>query len=452
MSRALLILLLACTYVGCAGRGGSGPSHSGTLRILEHDTVASSIRRSLRALPPNRQGWLLPRNPRRLADGSGCARFRIAAGRFSDGSAVTATTVIDVWTRGLQDRKSNASWLLRPLDESRLGTDGDDLVACFDGPLPDWEDRFSHPDLWPTLADGGGPGAFVPGPTAGGWISNPALDPGSGSFGEIRFVDAGGIASDALIVLAEVDLAIVFGREADRLRAAELEGFDLNPLAGWDRTYALWLDPQSRWVNDPPFRKWLAAQVDRVGLARPLFGGEAVAATGLLSGESSEPRPLAGPRPFDHRSKPRLALGFDPKDPYATRIAARLKALMREIGVELTLPHDSSGRSSRASIVLFAHHPPVSDSVLGLQHTLWSVTEVEANADDAWGVLRSAAEEPNAPGRLALARQAEQLLLADGRLIPLVRLPAWVVRNATGHAVGFGPHGVLRFDAPSRFR
>ncbi len=335
---------------------------------------------------------------------------------------------------------------------SGLGTDGDDLVACFDRPLPDWKARFSHPDLWPVRADGSGPGLFVPGPTAGGWIPNPARHVGRGSFDEIRFVDAGKLASDTLIAMAEVDLAIVYGREIERLRSANLDGFDLEPLPGWDRTYALWLDPQSRWVNDPPFRKWLAAHVDRGELARLLFGKEAAAAAGLLSGASSEPAPSEGRRPFDSRSTPRLVLGFDAEDPYAVRIAARLKALLREIGLELTLSRDASARSSRVGVVLFAHHPPVRDPVLGLQHTLRSVTEVAGNAEDAWRLLGRAAEQPSGTDRLALARQAERSLLADGRLIPLVRLPAWVVRNSNARAVHFGPYGVVQFGDPTRSR
>ncbi len=452
MSRALLILLLACSYVGCAGRARPGPADLGALRILEHDTVATSIRHSLRGSPPFARGWILPKQPRRLAATSGCARLRIAPGRFADGDAVTAETLIEAWTRELRVPGSPVAWLLGPLDESGLRAEGEDLVACFDRSLPDWEDRLSHPGLWPVRPDGSGAGPYVPGPTAGGWTRNPALTGPPESFDEIRFVDAGKLAADTLIALAEVDLAIVYGREIARLRVADLEGFDLEPLAGWDRTYALWLDPQARWINDPPFRKWLAAQLDRVGLARLLFGEEAIASAGLLSGGPSKPEVPVASRPFDSRSIPRLALGFDPEDPYAARIAARLKARLREIGIELTLPQDSPGRSSRAGLVLFAHHPPVGDPVLGLQHTLRSVTEVDGNAEDAWRFLRLGAEQSNVTDRLALARQAEQKLLADGRLIPLVRLPAWVVRNANGRAVSFGPYGVLRFGDPSRFR
>lgn len=95
-------------------------------------------------------------------------------------------------------------------------------------------------------------------------------------------------------------------------------GMTWTRIPAWDRNWCLELDPTARWVNDPTFRRWLAARIDRVGMARVLFGDDA---DPIPSGYG-EP----GGRPVSAGALPRLEIVRDRDNPAAVRIASRLRA------------------------------------------------------------------------------------------------------------------------------
>ena len=109
----------------------------------------------------------------------------------------------------------------------------------------------------------------------------------------------------------EADVAVAWG-------ILEEEGMAAEPLAAWDRTWFLEVDPLARWVNDPNFRRWLAARIDRTGMARVLFGE---GAEPILSGVRE-----AGPRPVSAGARPRLQIVRHAGDRTAERIVSRLRA------------------------------------------------------------------------------------------------------------------------------
>ena len=141
-----------------------------------------------------------------------------------------------------------------------------------------------------------------------------------------------------MLRLDEADLAVLWGRQIGELERAMGDRFQLERLRSWDRFYFLQMNPAKRWVNDPAFRRWLAAAIDREELLEQLFDGRGEPAFSLTPGRADGPaweRPQG--RPFSATSEPRLDLRYDGGDPRAAAIAARLKAVLEVEGVYLSL-------------------------------------------------------------------------------------------------------------------
>jgi hypothetical protein len=110
---------------------------------------------------------------------------------------------------------------------------------------------------------------------------------------------------------ADVDVAVVYG-------ISEQPGMVARRIPAWDRSWFLELEPLARWVNDPTFRRWLAARIDRPGMAQVLFGDGAEPIPSSL--------PQAGKRPVSSGAQPRLQIVREVGNRTAERIVSRLRA------------------------------------------------------------------------------------------------------------------------------
>ena len=464
MPRAFLILLISWAYIGCATlRPPATEPAGGRLRLLQGDRpTADAVRLAALSEPLAPDGLALDWEFRGTAvGGGGCWIFRLdALARFPDGTAVQAVHVVEAWERGLRDAEGAQRWLLRTVDgaaavaagraahASGLEATDRDLTICVDRPTPDLLARLAHPDLWLWrdagfgLREGSGPFS-VAGPRL--LVHNPAYSRRLPSIDRIEWIEGEADDRALLLALGETDLSVVYGRAAVELADKPLT---LSRIPSWDRVYALWLNPRSRWTNDPTFRRWLAGRIDRPAMVRYLFAGGAVPATGLLPGDPATPakRPDPG-RPLASTSRPRLSCLVDADDPYAASIVARLEAELDAAGVDLAsepLPRAAFRRrlaAGDAGVALVAHHPPVDEPILALESTF---RRLSPSAADAVALLERSAAIPDATRRLASARRAEAMLLADARLIPLVRVHGWLASNPRLRGIAAGPHGILR--------
>ncbi len=108
------------------------------------------------------------------------------------------------------------------------------------------------------------------------------------------------------------DVAVVYGLPDPPA------GMAATRIPAWDRAWYLEVDTLARWVNDPNFRRWLAARIDRAGMARVLFGdGAEPIPSGL---------PEAGMRPVSSGASPRLQIVREAGNSTADRIVSRLRA------------------------------------------------------------------------------------------------------------------------------
>lgn len=448
MPRLSLILLISWICAGCAvdpARPTERPdAPRRALRLLETEPgLARAVRHSALCRPPALTE--IEGDP----DQPSCRRFRVAP-------PADPQSVVAAWEAGLRRPDSAHRWLLEPLAGSRdlvfggaahasgLRAEHDTLVLCMARAMPDLSLRVAHPDLWPHRVDpvslrvqGDGPFRWSADGTA-----LVRTEPGRASRpGRIEFVRAPDRDAAGLISRGQVDLAIAYGVTADTLLTADASPVHLERIPDWDKVYALWLNPSSRWLNDPRFRRWLAASIDREAMVRLVFGGRGEPAFRLLGGEHrTVPGPTNGGRPIASSSSPRLALTFDAQDPHARSIAARIKAELEQDGLLLELQPGPKGRFQMA---LVAHHPPIADPLLALQHTLWPLGDAAA---EALRLLDRASRIAHPRRRRERAARLEDDLLADARLIPLLRLHAWLVRHRDLRGVSAGRYGILRFD------
>jgi hypothetical protein len=254
----------------------------------------------------------------------------------------------------------------------------------------------------------------------------------------VRFVDPGGVDPGVLAGLGQIDLGVVYGRDAARMiDAADRSGGRTTRLPGWDRIYLLWLNPGPgrRWTRDPAFRAWLRDRIDREILADYLFGGEAVPVDGLLA-KTAESGPAAKSSwRVPSETRPRLSLTFDASDPSAGALASRIKAVVESHGVAIDLEGvDTSTLASRISAqkihaAVLKRRSHGADPVEDLQAVLRPLGEPVL---DALEILdRGSRERPGSSARVAAARAAERLVVdGDGpgrfRVVPLVRVHAWL--------------------------
>jgi ABC-type oligopeptide transport system substrate-binding subunit len=468
----LLILLLSSAYAGCAvGSATSGselsPRRGGEVRILaglQRDRLLESA-----VAAPLTPGFLaVASTAPRAADSSdparvGCWSFTLEPrASFPDGRPVSAEDLVSSWETGLREPSSAHHWLLGPVEGSAAfgrgaaaavsglrAVDGR-LEICVSAAAPDLPERLAHPALWlrrrgPSEGRWEGPGPF----------RQTGVDRlGANPFGAVapyldkaHFVDQSETDPALLLNLAQADLGVVFGRAAARLQRDSLRELSQSRLPRWDRTYFLWIDRQARWVNDPRFRRWLSDAIDRQSMVDYLFSGEGEPAY-TLSGSVATNRET-GPRPLGAASRPRLSLAFDEDDPFAVRIAERLVATLRLEGIDLSLAPRGAIELRRAdagsppSAILSVHQPASDDPVLGMTESVWRLAGPES---DTIKQLERASRIADPGNRVEAAAQIERWVLDQGRLIPLLRLHAWLVVDARLRDVETGPPGVLRLE------
>jgi len=374
--------------------------------------------------------------------GGSCLRLDLD-GRYPDGTPVTASDVAAAWSESLLAPGSTLRWLLAPVEGvaayregteatvSGLRPDGERLTVCAEGEAPDLASRLAHPALafmrrGPQGVEG--PGPFVEG--GGLFPANPAHTAAGPRLDAVRLVE-GALDPALLFDLDEVDVALVHGRTVEEIRAAEPPPAELQRVPAWDEVWFLWLSGSHRWVNDPAFRSWIANRIDRAGLARFLYADHAAPAFSL---DADGPRaPLWAPpphgRPFAGASRPRLELFLRQGDSEGARIAARLREELGLAGVELGVRavgrdalREALGRDEPA-LTLLAHRPGSQDPVLRLTETL---AELGPGSAAALRSLAEGARRETPALRADAAWLVQHGLLVNARLVPLLRVEAWL--------------------------
>lgn len=436
MPRFSLILLISWVCAGCA----TGPAvpvrepvpRTRAVRLLESDpALARLVRRSISLVPVK----LTALEEQSAPD---CRRFRVE-------SPSEPQRIVSAWKSGLLSGDGARPWLLGPLIGNALRVERDTLVVCASRPTPDWPERAQHPDLWPVRDDG----PFHWNVEGNALLRSRPASRGTRRVERIDFVKALDREAAMLISTGKIDAGIVYGRTADMLLAIDNLPVRLERVPEWDKVYALWLSSSTRWLNDPRFRHWLAGAIDRDSAVRYLFAGRGEPVSRLLAGGRQRSPAPAGAPPFATSSDPRLTLTFDIEDLHASGIAARVKAALLQNGVTLEIfgrsPVDARQglEQGRFHMALVSHHPPLDDPVLALQDTLGPLGNAAANAMRRLDrVSRISSEE----ARRERALLAEDSLLGDATLVPLLRLHAWLVRSHDLQKMAVGRYGVLRFD------
>jgi hypothetical protein len=386
----------------------------------------------------------------------GCSQYRLAPPEDP-----AASQVLEAWQAGLRDPQGAHGWLLGPVTGARavasgvaeraegLAAAGEELlVVCFERPVPDWSWRLDHPALWVAPGDMASPARFR---RAADGLAVERQAVGRRRRSALRRVEfvgeppGGPEAGDP----RAFELAVAYGREVDRerSRASVSPRTRLERIQAWDATYALWIDKSARWTMDPAFRRWLAGVLDADAAAAVshLFGRDAEAARGLLA--SREPPPAPVRRPFSRTSAPRIQLAHDDADPRARELASRIQAALAAEGVDVRRLQQQE--AELPGLQLIAHRPALADPILALLETLWPLG---ARASEEIRSLERAAELPTSELRRRRAAELEAAWIAEATLVPLVRVHAWLVRDARLEGVRLGPFGVLRLERAAWIR
>jgi MarR-like DNA-binding transcriptional regulator SgrR of sgrS sRNA len=150
-------------------------------------------------------------------------------------------------------------------------------------------------------------------------------------------------------------------------------------------------------------------------------------------------------------SEPRLQVVYDAADPYARTVGQRVRAVLDTHKVELSLVPMERGalrqalRKGEVDVALLAHQTVSEDPVLALESTVWWLGE---GAADGWNDLSEAAavDPGQTAARAQAAWEAERLLLADARVVPLIRLHAWLAYRSSLAGLDPGPEGEFRME------
>ena len=241
-----------------------------------------------------------------------------------------------------------------------------------------------------------------------------------------------------LFLLGEVDLAVVYGTQVTRLQDGDPTRRRVLRAPGWDRVYLIRCDGGARWTNDPNFRRWLAESIDRVDLVTHLFDGFGSPAWSLSkpSREPSWAPPLH--RPFGPTSRPVLTLAYDAADREARAIASRLKASFATRGLELRLEPGGDP----AELTLIGRQRRSDDSLAFLMPLL----EILGEAADGARHYFDQAAAVRGESRDALAALGEDAMLVDARLVPVLRLDAWIALAPELRGIEPGWTGQLGLD------
>jgi len=368
------------------------------------------------------------------ADPDGC--YRIAPDPTR--GVADAEAVVRAWQAGSGSADRAAGWISEILGGATEITARDDrVVICPGRATPDLAQRLRLPEAWVRFpAPDGGPGPFRES-KQGELVSRPRQS-GNGPFLErIELVTAGETNAALWIRLGEVDLAVVYGEAAAALREEPVSGWTLKRAPELDRVYFLALDRGKRWTMDPSFRRWLATTIDRDGLLRYALAGEGEPAHALSRIDEPPQLPEPSHRPVGPGSRPRLNLGFDESDPLAAVIAARVQSTVDLAGVRIELVRRGEA-AGRPDASLHLHLPPIADPILGLWHT---VASAEVGGAVVERLLEQASRFSSESSRRDAAWLAEDALLLDAEVVPLVRLYAWLAVREGLHDVQVAPGG-----------
>jgi len=467
MRRAILILLLAGAYVSCASRGldparPDGKARpGGEARVLVGAALSRiDFVRSTIAAPLTSGGGLVGAVRREAAVGGAGSCWSLALeGRYPDGSRVRPEDLVEAWSSELAEPDSSLRWLLGDLvgldawlvggrgSIAGLRARGESLSLCFEGEVEDLTARLEHPALaFSRPRDDGfvGPGPFAA-ERADALAANPSYAGSAPWLDEVR-----GIASDdAAALLFELDAIDVAVIEGDAVTSLADSAVAIRRLEDWDSTWYLWIGDDQRWVLDPAFRAWLAGSVDRDAMVRYLFDGHAAAVFSLAPGATTEPLWVEPRRrPFASGSRPRLVLHRIAGDLAGERIAARLQQELGLLGVELRVVAlevqglESALERGEVAMALLSSRPANDDPILRLSQAL---APLGPSAADALQRLKHA--NPTAPAlRGDAAWLVEHGLLLDARLVPLLRLEAWLAVRDGLRGVRSGATGRLELE------
>jgi peptide/nickel transport system substrate-binding protein len=418
----------------------------------------------LRASGDGQLDPLLARSLERLDLPDGGERWTVRLdplARFPDGSRVAAADVVASWERLLRSRGSPYRFLLGPVAGAAayasgaahrvegLSIDGGDLAITTTRPTPDMAWRLAHPALGIGRFHGDlphGSGPFLPGGEELG--PNRFFADGAPFLERLVLLEQEGVDPSLLLQAGEADAALLYGRDAGALVESPPAGVRLQRAAGWDRAYALALNPASGFfAGQVDLRRLLAAAIDREEIVRLLFDGRGAPAGSLLA--SGPPPAAVGPPVRLSGTRQPITLSHDRTDPVASRIASRLKAAWENLGLRVHLeglePPALRGRvvGGAHDVALLLHQAATDDPLLALRGTLGGLGP---GHDDALDALRGAERLADAGARLEAALAAEAMLAADQRLIPLIRLHAWLAAGDRLVGIDAGAAGALRLD------
>jgi MarR-like DNA-binding transcriptional regulator SgrR of sgrS sRNA len=350
---------------------------------------------------------------------------------FPDGTPVEAADILAAWEPGPADEALAHRWLLVRTGPS---TGGRLLELCTARGTPDLSERLAHPDLWISRESPGtgyreGPGPFVE--TAANVLEpNPFYSGLRARVDRIEWVPLDGRDAALLFGFDGADAALLYGGAAPEMGEPGKGDLQVKRVPALDRTYFLWMHPTSRWVNDPRVRRWIAGKIDREETIRYLFRGAGAPAFRLLGNDDEGPAwDAVEQRPLSETTIPRIELLHDGADREARRLSLRIAAMLEPDGLAVDVQPRPSGeiraglREGSLQMALLAHRPSSDDPLLALRQTLEGIR----GAETAMRILDRGVERRSAAERLRSAEYAEESLLIDGRLVPLVRLQAWLV-------------------------
>jgi hypothetical protein len=225
----------------------------------------------------------------------------------------------------------------------------------------------------------------------------------------------------------EADVAVIHGAAFNPDLLRTVRGLRVERLRAWEITWALWLNPRARWLNDPTLRRWLVSAMDREALLDLALAGQGDLVEGLVLDEAAGSI-VEARRPLSPESRPRLELLFDEDEPGGAPIAARLKAELDARGFDIVLIHRRGEEFLRRiaagtySMVLLSHTASAGDPWAALSATLSAIHPRPEELNRALSESRYL-EDPRE--LVGLARRVEHALVLDGRLTTLVRTRAW---------------------------
>lgn len=470
MRRSALILLVSWAYAGCAVQRPSRPPSfeppsGGGVRIVTGQTLnRGDLRRWASWAPvvsvPSRPGLAQAVDPPPGgASRAGCWLIALHTDDASGNGHPTPAEIRREWEARLAEPSLPARALLRPVDgvpERSAGAASDGVAGleeedgklkiCVTVPTPDLPQRLAHPALWLKPAGppmGRGPFSGAPGTVL---ASNPDYAGPPPRLRWIEMVDAAGHDPALLLRVGEADAAILYGPSASALIERPTDRLRVERWPELDRVYLIRFHLARRWVSDPSFRRWLADSIQRESILRYVFDerGE----IGYTLSHQDSPRPswrAASRRPFTGATRPHLSLDYPRDDRFAAAIAERVRASMALEGLSIVIRGRplselvGEGLDGSSSMALLSHSPRSVDPVLALLET---VGLLGPRAAPFLELLDQASRLERPADRQAAAWFAEDALLIEANVAPLIRAHAWLAVDRGLEGVAAGPDGM----------